>query len=101
MDEELFASAVLDLASMSASQAEVNQAANVLAVEMGKGEGSLAMRDMFCMIAQSRLEVIYPRLWSLQLAEVQTLLSGSTDFVAGDDEYETVPLREAAMSRAA
>ena len=101
MDDDLFASAVFDLASMSASQAEVNQAANVLAVEMNSGEGSLAMRDMFCMIVQSQLEVIYPRLWSLPLAEVQALVSGSADIVTDEDDYGTVPLRDAVMSRAA
>ncbi len=80
LDTELFASAMLDLASMSASQSEVNQTANALAAELrATGGTSLALSDTLYMLIRSYLSVIYPRHWTIALDAVQILVKEATD----------------------
>ena len=75
LDADLFASAMLDLASMEASQAEVNQTANALAAEMRATEiASPALNDTLYLMIRWHLNVIYPRLWTMPLDAVQSLV---------------------------
>ena len=82
LDADLFASAMLDLASMEASQAEVNQAANALAVEVRADPNqNLALSDTLYLMIQSHMEVIYPRLWTLPQDDVQALVKEAAEVI--------------------
>ncbi|MCV6592194.1 MAG: hypothetical protein OIF48_04525 [Silicimonas sp.] len=76
-DADLFAAAMLDLASMEASQAEVNQTANALAAELRLAEDSEALNDTLFMMIRGHMNVIYPRLWALPVDHVQTLVKSA------------------------
>ncbi len=66
-DPELFATAMLDLATMSATQAEVNRMADALAGEIRSiGDSApVALKDTLFMLIRTELRVLYPRLWSI------------------------------------
>lgn len=82
LDADLFATAMLDLASMEASQAEVNQTANALAAEMRVAEGaSPALNDTLYLLIRWHLSVIYPRLWTMPVDAVQTLVQSAAEAV--------------------
>ncbi len=75
LDADLFASAMLDLASMEASQAEVNQTANALAAELQVSEDvNSAMNDTLFLLIRWHMNVIYPRLWTLPEDTIQSLV---------------------------
>lgn len=82
LDPDLFASAMLDLAAMSASQSEVNQTASALAAELrATGSASLALSDTLYMLIRSYLQVIYPRHWTMPLDAVQRLVSEAVEVI--------------------
>ena len=82
LDADLFASAMLDLASLEASQAEVNQAANALAAEVRADHNqNLALSDTLYMVIQDYLEVIYPRLWTWPQDDVQAIVQEAADVI--------------------
>ncbi len=82
LDPDLFSGAMLDLASMEASQAEVNQTANALASELRvSGEDSIAMTDTLYVLIRWHLAVIYPRLWSMPETTVQSLVRDAAEAV--------------------
>ena len=85
LDTDLFASAMLDLASKDASQAEVNQTANALAAEMRvTSTNCSAMNDTLYLLIRWHLKVIYPRLWTLPLDNVQTLVRSAAEALPDD-----------------
>ena len=95
LDADLFASAMLDLASMEASQAEVNQTANALASEMRvTGAASPALNDTLYLMIRWHLSVIYPRLWTMPLDAVQSLVQNAAETVPdmGDPSKGDDPL---------
>ncbi|MEP6321768.1 MAG: hypothetical protein ABJ074_15345, partial [Paracoccaceae bacterium] len=77
VDIELFGSAMMDLASISANQAEANWAAGRLAAEMeaSSEDQALVLRDTLFMLIQSSISVIYPRLWPIDQEEVEALIA--------------------------
>ena len=77
IDIELFGSAMMDLASISANQAEANWAAGRLAAEMdASGEDhKVVLRDTLFMLIQSSISVIYPRLWPIDQEAVEALIA--------------------------
>lgn len=77
LDVELFGSAMIDLASISANQAEANWAAGRLAAEMNASDEAQAqvMRDTLFMLIQGNVSVIYPRLWPIEQDEVEALVA--------------------------
>lgn len=77
LDAELFASALMDLASISANQAEANWAAGRLAAEMKAADADTAqiLRDTLFMLIESHVTVIYPRLWPMDQDEVEALVA--------------------------
>lgn len=86
LDPDLFASAMLDLASMSASQSEINQTANALAAEIRAcNTPSLALSDTLYMMISSYLTVIYPRHWTVSLDDVQALV---------DEAFNVLPVTD-------
>ena len=82
LDRDLFATAMLDLASTDASQAEINQTANALAAEMRIADTDCtALNDTLYVLIRWHLEVIYPRLWSLSEASIQALVRDAAEAV--------------------
>lgn len=77
LDTELFASGLLDLASISANQAEANWAAGRLAAEMNASTETRAqvLRDTVFMLIESHVSVIYPSLWPMEQDEVEALVA--------------------------
>ena len=94
LDQDLFSSAMLDLASTEATQAEVNQTANALASELRvSGDANSAMKDTLLVLIRWHLDVIYPRLWSVPEAAIQTLVRDAAEAVpdmnaGGSDTFE-------------
>ena len=82
VDHDLFSSAMLDLASTEATQAEVNQTANALASELRvSGDANSAMKDTLLVLIRWHLDVIYPRLWSVPENAIQTLVRDAAEAV--------------------
>lgn len=83
LDSEVFATALMDLASISANQAEANWAAGRLAAEMNanKANGQV-LRDTLFMLIESHIQVIYPRLWPMDQKDVEALVA-EADIVPG------------------
>lgn len=77
LDAELFASALLDLASISANQAEANWAAGRLAAEMNASSEPRAQvfRDTIYMMIEGHVTVIYPSLWPMEQDAVEELVA--------------------------
>lgn len=75
LDPDLYASALLDLASNSATQAEVNHAAAALLTEIESANEPAAtvFRDALFMMIRQHMQVIYPRVWPISVQEVQDL----------------------------
>ena len=73
LDPELYAAALMDLASRSATQAEVNNSAAALLtqIEAADEETAAAYRDTLIMMICRHLKVIYPRLWPISVEEIQ------------------------------
>ncbi len=76
VDIELFGSAMMDLASISANQEEANWAAGRLAAQLegSNAEQELVLRDTLYMLIQSHISVIYPRLWPMPQEEVEVFV---------------------------
>lgn len=66
-DPDMLASSMLDLATMSATQAEVNRMADALAGEIRAiGENApIALKDTLLMLIRNEMTVLYPRLWTI------------------------------------
>lgn len=102
LDADLFASAMLDLASMEASQAEVNQTANALAAEMRIAEGdTTAMNDTLYLLIRWHMNVIYPRLWSLPEDTIQSLVRDAAQAVPDGQFLPANDLDDPQLSKAA
>ncbi|MDJ0637943.1 MAG: hypothetical protein QNJ20_03855 [Paracoccaceae bacterium] len=87
-DPELFAAGMLDLATMSASQAEVNRMADALAGEI-KASGvnaPVALRDTLLMLIRNEMTVLYPRLWTLSDEAIRGLIREARDAMQGMSE---------------
>ena len=80
-DAELFAAAILDLATMSATQAEVNRMADALAGEIRSiGPGApVALQDTLFMLIRTELTVLYPRLWSISDEAIRGFIRDARD----------------------
>lgn len=82
LDPDLFSGAMLDLASLEASQAEVNQTANALASELRvASDANTAMNDTLYVLIRWHLNVIYPRLWSMPEPTIQDLVRVAAEAV--------------------
>ena len=81
LDIELYASALTDLASHSATQAEVNISAAALLTEIeGADETTaLSLKDALVILIRKHLEVIYPRVWPISVSEVQELVAEAAE----------------------
>lgn len=90
-DPELFASAVLDLATMSATQAEVNRMADALAGEIraiGAEDAPVALKDTLYMLIQTEMKVLYPRLWTISDEAIRAVVREASDALPDvDDDY--------------
>ncbi|MDA8586339.1 hypothetical protein N9L47_08730 [Rhodobacteraceae bacterium] len=87
LDADLFAGAMLDLASMEASQAEVNLTANALAAEMRlTDEANTAMNDTLYLLIRWHMSVIYPRLWTLPETSIQSLVRDAAEAIPDLDQ---------------
>ncbi|MEM7720118.1 MAG: hypothetical protein AAF222_13035, partial [Pseudomonadota bacterium] len=90
-DAELFASAILDLATMSATQAEVNRMADALAGEIraiGAEDAPIALKDTLYMLIQSEMTVLYPNLWTISDEAVRAVIREASDALPDfDDNY--------------
>lgn len=82
-DPELFATAVFDLATHSASQADVNRAADILANEIHTcaPNAPLALKDTLLMLVQNEIRVCYPSLWSLPEDLIRSLFDEAAEIV--------------------
>ncbi len=63
---EFYATGLLDLATLSASQADANRAADALAQEIDQcgSDAPAALRDTLLMLVRNEIKVFYPRLWT-------------------------------------
>ena len=96
-DPDLFASGMLDLATMSATQAEVNRMADALAGEIKAigGGAPVALRDTLLMLIRNEMTVLYPRLWTISDEAIRGLIREARDAVPG------LSVSEGDISRAA
>ena len=89
-DPELFATAVLDLATMSATQAEVNRMADALAGEIraiGK-DAPVALKDTLYMLIQNEMNVLYPHLWTISEDAIRAFIADASSVLPdADDAY--------------
>jgi hypothetical protein len=89
-DPELFATAVLDLATMSATQAEVNRMADALAGEISAigSDAPVALKDTLFMLIQNELQVLYPHLWTISEDAIRAFIrEASCVLPDADDAY--------------
>lgn len=82
-DPDLFAAGMLDLATMSATQAEVNRTADMLAGEIRAvgAAAPLALKDTLLMLVRSELRVLYPRLWTISEDAIRGLVEEAREKV--------------------
>ncbi len=80
-DAELYASAILDLATMSATQAEVNRMADALAGEIRLlgAEAPVALKDTLLMLIRNEMTVLYPRLWTISDDAIRAFIREACD----------------------
>lgn len=91
LDAELLAEALQDLASNSATQSDVNWAANSLHAvsEQLPEEVALSLKDTLFMLIAQKLKVVYPRLWDISTEQIETLLEEASilaDILPEEDE---------------
>ncbi len=84
MDAELFATALLDLATQSATPADANWAASALAVELDMldnddADTRMVLRDTLLLLIRQTLTVVYPRMWAIQEEAVRALLQEAAE----------------------
>jgi hypothetical protein len=77
LDPELYAAALMDLASASATQAEINNSAAALLTEVESSDEATAAacRETLMVMIRQHLQVIYPRLWPISVEEIQELVA--------------------------
>ncbi|MEM9426077.1 MAG: hypothetical protein AAGA06_05180 [Pseudomonadota bacterium] len=88
-DPEMFATAILDLATLSATQAEVNRMADVLAGEIrhvGPDMAPVALKDTLYMLIRSEMKVLYPNLWTISDDAIRAFVREATDALPDMDE---------------
>ena len=92
IDDERMAEAMVDLASHSATQAEVNWIAGRLLREVEDSTGVRAdfYRGAFEKVARSHLVELYPHVWARDLAEIRAALA---------EAYADAPRKEATAVR--
>lgn len=75
LDHELYAAALMDLASNSATQSEVNHAAAALLTEMEASSDAIsaAYKDTLILLIRQHLSEIHPRVWPISTDEIQEL----------------------------
>ncbi len=80
-DPDILASAMLDLATMSATQAEVNRMADALAGEIRAigSEAPLALKDTLLMLIRNEMTVLYPRLWTISDEAIRVFVREAGD----------------------
>ncbi len=80
-DPDILASAMLDLATMSATQAEVNRMADALAGEIRAigSEAPLALKDTLLMLIRNEMTVLYPRLWTISDEAIRVFVREARD----------------------
>lgn len=95
LDAELYAAALLDLASHSATQADVNLASATLLAEIEEADEftATAFRDTLIIMIRQNLEVIYPRFWPISIEDIQALVTNAAEtapdiFHAEDEDFE-------------
>jgi len=90
-DAELYASAMLDLATLSATQAEVNRVADALAGEIraiGADAAPLALKDTLFQLIRHEMKVLYPALWTISDDAVRAVIKDACDALPDfDDTY--------------
>lgn len=96
MDTELFASALLDLGTQSATAADANWAAAALAAELEAvderdSDARMVLRDTLLLLIRQTLTVVYPRMWSLDEAAVRDLVHEAAEALP-DIEPELKPV---------
>ena len=84
-DPDLYATAILDLATHSASQADVNRAADALAgeVETYGAKVPLALKDTLLMLVRNEIKICYPRLWTRPEEAIRSLIKEAADAIPG------------------
>lgn len=77
LDHELCAAALMDLASNSATQSEINHAAAALLTEMESSSDSIsaAYKDTLILMIRQHLTEIHPRVWPISTEEVQEIVA--------------------------
>jgi hypothetical protein len=77
LDPELYATALMDLASNSATQSEVNHVAASLLTEIESADEAIsaAYRDTLVLMIRQNLSEIHPRLWPISVGEIQDLVA--------------------------
>lgn len=81
-DADIFASAMLDLATMSATQAEVNRMADALAGEIrsiGADAAPVALKDTLFMLIRNEMTVLYPQLWTISDDAIRAVIREACD----------------------
>lgn len=90
-DPELYASAMLDLATMSATQAEVNRVADALAGEIraiGADLAPTALKDTLFQLIRHEMKVLYPALWTISDDAIRGVIREACDALPDfDDRY--------------
>ncbi|MEM6385254.1 MAG: hypothetical protein AAF718_03355 [Pseudomonadota bacterium] len=90
-DPELFASAILDLATHSATQSEVNRMADALAGEIrsiGPDIAPVALKDTLFMLIRNEMKVLYPALWTFSDEAIRGFIREACDALPDtDDEF--------------
>ena len=82
-DPELYATAILDLATLSATQADVNRAADALAGEIENcgDDAPVALKDTLLILVRNEIKVCYPRLWTRSEDAIRSLISEAADTI--------------------
>lgn len=77
LDHELYAAALMDLASNSATQSEINLAAAALLTEMEASTDAIsaAYKDTLILMIRQHMTEIHPRIWPISTEEVQELVA--------------------------
>lgn len=90
-DPELYASAMFDLATHSATQAEVNRVADALAGEIraiGPDLAPIALKDTLFQLIRHEMKVLYPALWTISQEAIREVIGEACDALPDlDDTY--------------
>lgn len=91
LDVELLAEALHDLGSNSATQSDVNWAANALHSMCGQfsEEAAMSLKDTLYMLVARQMRVVYPRLWDATTEQIEAIVKEAAvlkDLLPGEDE---------------